>query len=96
MGQADKEIEYEDYYPPGATEPIRREKRPSEPTVEPAAEPVSAPVVEPSVAEDQAESPAPEDEYGDGVSVNEQGEKTLVFGTLNKKRRSTKKAKDSD
>lgn len=37
MGQADKEIEYEDYYPPGATEPIRRPKQPSVVSVQPEA-----------------------------------------------------------
>lgn len=35
MGQANKEIEYEEYYPPGATEPIRRPKQPSAVSVKP-------------------------------------------------------------
>jgi hypothetical protein len=77
MGQQDKEIEYEEYYPPGTTEPILREKQPGNAP----SSPRSALGV---VSEERAEEPA-SPEYGDGVRINEQGEKILEFGTLNKK-----------
>src|ERR1051325_734701 len=81
MGQSDQEIEYEEFYPPGATEPILREKKPDSKA------PASTPVAE-------TDDPAVVDEYGDGVRVNEKGEKVPEFGTLNKKTRSTSAPKE--
>lgn len=88
MGQPDREIEYERYYPPGATEPIMRKKQPvpAEPVT-----PLSPPSVveDPPLVADEIPEPKPaEDEYGDGVRVNEKGEKVIEFGTLNKKPKS--------
>jgi hypothetical protein len=41
----------------------------------------------------EVETVTPEYEYGDGVRVNEQGEKVIELGTLNKTKKATKKSK---
>lgn len=95
MGQPDQEIEYEEFYPPGTTEPILRKKQPAKPPEEPAPIPVLPPAMgDPPAMVEQKPPATPaesESEYGDGVRINERGEKTLEFGTLNKKAKPAKK-----
>jgi hypothetical protein len=92
MGQPDQEIEYERFYPPGASEPIMRKKQsvPAEPVTHPS--PPSVVEDDPPPVADEIPEPKPaEAELGDGVRINAKGEKTLEFGTLNRKRKTEKK-----